>query len=620
MRNSKNLEKYSVKRIYGFLYNGYKQGFSQYWEIIIIYRKVLLIFIQIFIIQQGKISQALFTLLFLIVSIIMVRQLAPYSKSHLNTLEIISLLTSTASVYFGIFFISNHMAALFEGSSYYQVQLTKNQSLLIFISIVFVNVAFFAYWLFYFVMELRQSIRSKYPQVYIAIFLCCKKDKYIIHRELDEHHNRMKPIVNRITELIDYLNERKDMIEQGLLSQNDNEFKEKLIMFTQFKALDEKNKALMRRSPTKIEDLIKNKQSQQLQTQKSTTLVKIGTRHALLDEVYIDQEQEDPEKKKLCRMKASSANKLSLTLKGKRKTNLSLASSIAKKQSLKQRYSGQDDDNQDFSAKQSDGNEEEAANQEVNQCQGEATNASNEGEQRRLSLKQSGKKPKSLAQTTLPPINLGRNVRPSKIIVENNSEINLTSEHSKNSKELSSDHEQSESNQIIDNSSNFKNRDRLKSELIDNSIREDDSETQDFLMHQSEQRSQRNPFTSQARNFNNSKNPSLRSPMINDDQTQIPAPKKNSFISPIMNHSFRGKQHSFKVTTQRITSLDLGDQVSVQIVKQIKNPKSKELNERGRIRLKDSTRQNQQFITTNVSGSKQIQLEDVTIIDEEAPY
>ncbi|TNV74916.1 hypothetical protein FGO68_gene4333 [Halteria grandinella] len=39
MRNFDNLEKQSVKRAYGFLYNGYKKGFSQYWEIIIIYRK-----------------------------------------------------------------------------------------------------------------------------------------------------------------------------------------------------------------------------------------------------------------------------------------------------------------------------------------------------------------------------------------------------------------------------------------------------------------------------------------------------------------------------------------------------------------------------------------------------
>ncbi|TNV88044.1 hypothetical protein FGO68_gene7469 [Halteria grandinella] len=51
---------------------------------------------------------------------IMVKQSTPYSKNHLNTLEIISLLTSTASVYFGIFFISDNMAALFQGSSYYQ--------------------------------------------------------------------------------------------------------------------------------------------------------------------------------------------------------------------------------------------------------------------------------------------------------------------------------------------------------------------------------------------------------------------------------------------------------------------------------------------------------------------
>lgn len=119
MRNHKNLETYSVKRVYGFLYNGYKKGFSEYWEIIIIYRKVIFIFIQIFLVQRGKITQALFTLTFLIISIVFLKSLEPYSKSYLNTLEIISLLTSAVSVFFGIIFISNHMASLFEGSSFY---------------------------------------------------------------------------------------------------------------------------------------------------------------------------------------------------------------------------------------------------------------------------------------------------------------------------------------------------------------------------------------------------------------------------------------------------------------------------------------------------------------------
>ncbi|TNV74977.1 hypothetical protein FGO68_gene3742 [Halteria grandinella] len=131
------------------------------------------------------------------------------------------------------------MAALFDGSSFFLVQLSPSQSLLIFVSILIVNVGFFMIWIYYFVIELRTYLRNSYPQLYIVIFLCCKKEKYLIHKEIDEHNNRMKPMINSISELIEYLKMRKDFMEEGLLCQNDAEFKENITRFTQFKINDE---------------------------------------------------------------------------------------------------------------------------------------------------------------------------------------------------------------------------------------------------------------------------------------------------------------------------------------------------------------------------------------------
>lgn len=53
----KELNLIDVKAKYGFLYNGYRNPQAYYWEIVIMYRKLAIIFIQVFLSQVGKIVQ-----------------------------------------------------------------------------------------------------------------------------------------------------------------------------------------------------------------------------------------------------------------------------------------------------------------------------------------------------------------------------------------------------------------------------------------------------------------------------------------------------------------------------------------------------------------------------------
>lgn len=46
--NRRNLSRFDVKSKYGFLYNGYKQHGAYFWEFIIMYRKIVIIFISVF--------------------------------------------------------------------------------------------------------------------------------------------------------------------------------------------------------------------------------------------------------------------------------------------------------------------------------------------------------------------------------------------------------------------------------------------------------------------------------------------------------------------------------------------------------------------------------------------
>lgn len=55
--NMESLHLQSFKEKYGFLYNGYRYPQAYFWEFIIMYRKIIMIFIQVFLAQQGLIVQ-----------------------------------------------------------------------------------------------------------------------------------------------------------------------------------------------------------------------------------------------------------------------------------------------------------------------------------------------------------------------------------------------------------------------------------------------------------------------------------------------------------------------------------------------------------------------------------
>ena len=54
-REKDNLKKQETREKYGFLYNGYKKDFF-YWEVVIMYRKIMVVFIAVFLINLGTIT------------------------------------------------------------------------------------------------------------------------------------------------------------------------------------------------------------------------------------------------------------------------------------------------------------------------------------------------------------------------------------------------------------------------------------------------------------------------------------------------------------------------------------------------------------------------------------
>jgi hypothetical protein len=91
---------------FGFLYNGYRLDFY-YWEVVIMYRKIMLIFIAVFIQNYGVMVQALIVFMLLIIFLLLALKKKPFFLVALNDLESLSLITSILSIYCGIFFIAN---------------------------------------------------------------------------------------------------------------------------------------------------------------------------------------------------------------------------------------------------------------------------------------------------------------------------------------------------------------------------------------------------------------------------------------------------------------------------------------------------------------------------------
>ena len=113
--NRNQLSSTHVLYKYGFLYHGYRQS-TYYWEFIIIFKKIVMIFIKVFMATQGRIVQALTSLIFLFISFTANIVMMPFQNDQLNFLESLSLLSSASTIYLGIFFLTNASQTSYLGS------------------------------------------------------------------------------------------------------------------------------------------------------------------------------------------------------------------------------------------------------------------------------------------------------------------------------------------------------------------------------------------------------------------------------------------------------------------------------------------------------------------------
>ena len=71
------LKTLAVKQKFGFLYNGYRKEYY-FWEVVIMYRKILIVFIAVFLVNLGTITQALVVFILVIIFLIINLKKKPF--------------------------------------------------------------------------------------------------------------------------------------------------------------------------------------------------------------------------------------------------------------------------------------------------------------------------------------------------------------------------------------------------------------------------------------------------------------------------------------------------------------------------------------------------------------
>ncbi|CDW75877.1 UNKNOWN [Stylonychia lemnae] len=228
MRKRKKLDSFEIRQRFGFLYRGYRKDYY-YWEIVIMYRKILIIFTAVFISNFGIVAQALIVFFILIIFLMINFKKQPFNTLILNDLETLSLITSMITIYCGLFFILNKPKEWIEENPDYargSVSLSTGFQRLFFALILVSNLLFFTYWSLRMYEEGKAKFREKFTKIYLALFLCFNQTKLeaeFIAYDIEQQNINYYQQLNRQLKLI------KKRFRNGDLKLNKNNIERLLI-------------------------------------------------------------------------------------------------------------------------------------------------------------------------------------------------------------------------------------------------------------------------------------------------------------------------------------------------------------------------------------------------------
>ena len=228
-RDKDRLDTVNVKEKFGFLFNGYKRKYY-YWEIAIMYRKVLMIFISVFLNRIGLIVQALVILIVLVFFIQVNNLRRPFADRALNEIENLSLLTATVTIYCGIFFLSAEDKTSQSFDKNRDFSLDESGSVILFLLITGSNILFILVWSIKFYFIVREMVREKYPEHYIRFFLCCRKDRWVRENTQRAKNEKNEYMIAKIEDLQYFMKDMKSMYIAHINYEGHEEFMKMLYL------------------------------------------------------------------------------------------------------------------------------------------------------------------------------------------------------------------------------------------------------------------------------------------------------------------------------------------------------------------------------------------------------
>ena len=148
IKQRRYLYKEDNKIRFGFLFNGYKTSIF-YWEFIIMYRKILIICVIVFIADISTAVQGLTVTLILIFSLFIQYEIGPYNSNELNHMEVEALITASLTIYCGLYYLTQDIGEIFK--------------LVLFIIIVFCNCYFLILWLYWMIKAVMDMVVKLIP-------------------------------------------------------------------------------------------------------------------------------------------------------------------------------------------------------------------------------------------------------------------------------------------------------------------------------------------------------------------------------------------------------------------------------------------------------------------------
>jgi predicted outer membrane repeat protein len=134
--------------VFGFLFNGYKTSIF-FWEFIIMYRKILIICVIVFIAEVSTAVQGLTVALLLIFSLFIQYEVGPYNSDELNHMEIEALITATLTIYCGLYYLTEDIGEVFK--------------IILFVIIVCGNSYFIVLWFYWMLKALVDMLAKAIP-------------------------------------------------------------------------------------------------------------------------------------------------------------------------------------------------------------------------------------------------------------------------------------------------------------------------------------------------------------------------------------------------------------------------------------------------------------------------